>query len=183
MQSPVNFTLYKKSFQRLQAFVFAVPVISAIFTRHSGVPFPPMGDDCTTWRFYALAIIGTSGLLPYFLLPSKYRKAVIGGLFAVFIALTASYLVLESRYVVPIRYPDGSASYVTRGTARSPELQEPYRSMKDDDLIRSTGQSDSRLEHAYTPESLHSNRQTLFWTYVSSLVFFELFLGSAVKAG
>jgi hypothetical protein len=108
---------------------------------------------------------------------------IIGGLFALFVLSCAAYLNLEGRYVVSVTYPNGAVRYVTRGDTRSPELKEPYASMKDDELIRNSGQSDSRLEHAYTKESLHANRQKLFWSYVLSLVLLELMLGSVARAG
>jgi hypothetical protein len=55
--------------------------------------------------------------------------------------------------------------------------------MSDDELIRNSGQSDSDLNLAYTKDSLHANRQKLFWSYVLSLLLLELMLGSVARAG
>ena len=54
--------------------------------------------------------------------------------------------------------------------------------MNDYDLIRNSGQSDERLERAYTKESLQSNRLMLFGSYVLSLALLELMIGSFVMS-
>jgi hypothetical protein len=183
MQKSITVAEYMKTAKGLQVLVFAFPVVAKIFDHHAGVPFPPMGDDATTWRFFAAAIIGSSVLLPYLLLPRKRRRWIICCLFALFVLSSAVYLKLEGEYVLSIPHPDGTRVYVTRGTTRNPELKEPYASMKDYDLICHSGQSDARLERAYAKESLQSNRLKLFWSYVLSLVLLELTLGSAAKSG
>lgn len=174
----MTLTEYKKSAFGVQVFIFAFPLVSKIFDHHSPVPFPPIGDDSTPWRFFAVLIIGVSGVLPYFLLPVKWRRPVIGCLFALFLISSAIYLNKNSTYVVPVPRANGTIRYVTRGTARNPALREPYASMSDTDLVRNSGQSDSDLEHAYTKESLRANRQTLFWWYVLSLMLLEFIVGS-----
>ena len=178
MQEVMTLTEYKKTAFGVQAFIFAFPLVSKIFDHHSPVPFPPIGDDSTTWRFFAVLIIGASALLPYVLLPVKRRRLVIGCLFALFVVSSAIYLSKNSTYVVPVPRPNGTIRYVTRGTTRIPTLREPYASMSDTELVYQSGQSDSDLEHAYTKESLRANRQTLFWWYVLSLVLLEFMVGS-----
>ena len=180
MQASVTFKDYKKNLLALQSFVFALPVISVIFNHYSGIPFPPMGDDSGSWRFIAAALAGVSVVLPYFF-AQKIRGWIVGTLVLLFLCSAATYLSLESRFVLSIAHSDGAIRFVTRGSKRNPELKQPYAAMNDYDLIRSAGQTDMYLEEAYTKESLHANRQKLFWSYVLTLIFFELILGSVAR--
>jgi outer membrane murein-binding lipoprotein Lpp len=183
MQTTMMLTEYRKTVNSLLGFVFALPVLSNFFDHHTAVLFPPMGDDSAPWKFVAMAIVGASVLLPYFLLPQTRRSAVVGILFVLFVISCFTYLKLESTYVIAIPHPDAPTRFVTRGSVRNPELKEPYRSMSDYDLIENSGQSDGELEHAYTQGSLLVNRNKLFWSYVFSLVLLEFMLGSVALAG
>jgi len=146
-----------------------------------------VGDETTLFRFFALLIVGASAALPYVVPLKRARPWVAVGLFCVLIVSSKLYLSLEQRYVITItvpaseEHPDGAKAFVTRGSQRSPDLKEPYASMKDDDLIRSTGLTDTRLERIYTSESLTANRQKLFWAYILPLVCLELLLGIIAK--
>jgi hypothetical protein len=177
------FAEYRKTVNSLLLFVFTLPVLSNFFDHHTAIIFPPMGDDSAPWKFVAMAIVGASALLPYFLLPRTRRSVVVGILFVLFVISCFTYLKLESTYVVAIPYPDAPTRFVTRGSVRNPELKEPYRSMSDYDLIKNSGQSDGELEHAYTLLSLLANRKKLFLGYVLSLVLLEFMLGSVAVAG
>src|SRR5258707_825173 len=172
---------YKKTAWGIQAFIFVFPLVSKIFDHRSPVPFPPIGDDSTPWRFFAVLIIGASAVLPYFLLPRKRRGPVIGCLFVLFVVSSATYLNINSTYVVSVPRTNGGMRYVTRGTTRSPGLKEPCAAMSDDELVGHSGQTDFNLEHAYTREALDANRQKLFWCYVLSLVLLEFMIGSVTR--
>jgi hypothetical protein len=182
MHKTMTLIEFKKTLKWLQGVVFAFPIISKIFDHRSGVPFPPMGDDSATWRFFAVVIVGLSAFIPYFLLPQKWKGWIIGGLFLLLILSGVNYLNLGGKYVLSVTYTDGAVRNIIRGTARNPELKEPYASMNDYDLIRNSGQSDLRLEHVYTKESLRTNRQKMFWSYVLSLALMEFTLGSIARA-
>jgi hypothetical protein len=178
---------YQKNVKRLQFFIIAAPLLSKLFNQHSGIPFPPMGDETTLFRFFAMLIVGTSAALP-FVVPFKRRSPWIAvGLLCALVVSSAVYLTLEQHYVVTIsfsaseKHPDGAKAFVTRGSQRNPDLKEPYASMKDDDLIRHTGLTDARLERGYMRESLIANRRKLFWAYVLPLICLELILGVIAK--
>lgn len=183
----MKLALYHKSVMTLQGLVIAAPFLSKLFDLDSPVPFPPLGDSTTQFRFVAMLIVGVSIALPFALPIKRVRSWLALGLFFSIVMSFALYLKLEQEFVVPIpfaateEHPDGARKFVTRGNQRSPDLIEPFASMKDDELIRNTGLSDIRLEHAYTKESLAANREKLFWTYVLSLVCLEIFLGVIAK--
>jgi len=184
----MNLADYHKNARRLQAFVVAAPFLSKLFDRHSGVPFPPMGDETTLFRFFAMLIVGASAALPYVVPIEKRVKTWVAiGLFCALVGSSALYLTFEQDYVITIpipaseKHPDGEKVFITRGDQRSPDLKEPYASMKDDDLIRNTGLTDARLERAYTRKSLVANRRKLFWAYVLPLACLELLLGVMAK--
>jgi hypothetical protein len=168
---------YRKELKSVQAFAFALPVISTFFDPHA-VIFPPIGDDSGPYKLIAMALFGSSALLPYFLLPKSRRGLVVGVLFVLFAVSGAIYLVLYARYVVTIPRPSGSPVSVIRGTLRSPTLKPPYDKMSDEQLIEYAGQTDDALEKAYSRSSLIANRAKVFAAYVTLLVFLELFLGS-----
>lgn len=168
---------YRKELISVQAFAFALPVISTFFDPRA-VTFPPMGDDSGPYRFVAMAIAGLSALLPYFLLPKSRRGLVFGILFALFVISGCIYVELYANYVVTIPRPSGSPVFVIRGTLRNPNLKPPYDKMSDEQLIEHAGQKDDELELAYSRSSLVANRAKVFWAYVTALVFLELFLGS-----
>jgi hypothetical protein len=182
MRQKMTIDNYWRKLKWLQASAVTVPFVSGLFDKHSGVPFPPMGDNVTSWRFFAFAVTAASAFLPYFLLPRRRRPMVIVFSFALLVAASALYLNLESQYVIAIPHPGGAATFVVRGTVRNPDLKEPYASMADEDLIQNSGQSDSALELAYQRQSLRANRRKLFWTYVGSLVMLELLLGAIAAA-
>jgi hypothetical protein len=178
---------YQTNATKWQVFVFSFPILSKLFDQHSGIPFPPMGDETTLYRFFAMLIVGASIALPFALPIKRVRVWAAIGLFFALVASSALYLRLEQNYVVTIafpaseKHPDGAKAFITRGSQRSPDLKEPYALMKDDDLIRNTGLTDARLERVYTKESLVANRQKLFWAYVLPLVCLELLLGVIAK--
>lgn len=179
----MTLTEFGKTARRLQYLVFAFPIISKIFDHHAGVPFPPMGDQTQIWRFFAMAIIGVSAFLPYFLLPKCFVKWSISTVFILFILSSAIYLSLQDRYVVSLPSEDGKKAFVIRGSERNPELKEPYASMSDEELIEHSGMTDMDLKDAYKWVSIKTNRRKMFWSYVLSLSFLELTLGSFAKAG
>jgi len=178
----MNLSEYRKELIGVQTFVFALPVISRFFDPRA-MFFPPLGDASGPWKFFALAIVGVSALLPYTLLPRTRRRVVVSVLFLLFIVSAGCYLSLHAKYVVTIPYSDGSSDYVIRGSVRNPELKKPYESMSDVDLIQHAGHSDEALEMAYTKESLLANRSKVFCSYVGSLVLLEMMLGSIALTG
>jgi hypothetical protein len=175
---------YRKELKGVQAFAFAVPVLSTFFDPHA-LTFPPMGDDSGPYKLVAMALVGASAFLPYFLLPrSRSRRALlIGVLFALSVISGCIYVGLNANYAVTIPRPSGSPVFVIRGTLRNPSLKPPYDTMSDERLIEHSGQTDDALELAYSRSSLLANRAKVFATYVAALVFLELFLGSCAAAG
>ena len=168
---------YRKELKSLQAFAFALPVISTFFDPHA-VPFPPLGDDSGPYKLVAMAVAGMSALLPYFLLPKSRRGLVVGALFVLFVISGCVYVGLNASYVVTIPRPSGSPVFVIRGTLRNPNLKPPHDKMSDEQLIEHAGQTDDALELAYSRSSLLANRAKVFFAYVTALVLLELFLGS-----
>ena len=168
---------YRKELISVQAFAFALPVISTFFDPHS-VTFPPMGDDSGFYKLVAMAIAGASAFLPYFLLPKSRRGLVVGVLFALLVISGCTYVDLHASYVVTIPRPSGSPVFVIRGTLRNPNLKPPDDTLSDEQLIEHAGQTDDALELAYSRSSLLANRAKVFAAYVTALVFLELFLGS-----
>jgi len=168
---------YRKELISVQAFAFALPVISTFFDPHA-VPFPPIGDNSGPYKLVAIAIAGASALLPYFLSPKSRRGLVVGVLFALFVISGCIYVGLNASYVVTIPRPSGSPVFVIRGTLRNPNLKPPYDKMSDEQLIEHAGQTDDALELAYSRSSLLANRKKVFWSYVIALALLELFLGS-----
>jgi hypothetical protein len=172
----VNFSDYRKELKSVQAFAFALPVISTFFDPHA-VPFPPMGDDSGPYRLVAMAIFGASAFLPYYSLPKSRRGLVVGVLFVLLVISGVIYVRLNASYVVTIPRTSGSPVFVIRGTLRNPDLKPPYDTMSDEKLIEHAGQTDDALELAYSRSSLLANRYKVFGAYVTALVFLELFLG------
>jgi hypothetical protein len=178
---------YHKNMKRSQVFVVAAPILSKLFDQHSGIPFPPVGDETTLFRFLAMLIVGASAAVPYMLPIKRIRVWIAVASFCVLVGSSALYLKLEQDYVITItipaseKRPDGAMTFVTRGNERVSGLREPYASMMDDDLIRNTGLTDARLERVYTKKSLMANRQKLFWAYVLALACLEFLLGVIAK--
>jgi hypothetical protein len=168
---------YRKELKRIQAFAFALPVISTFFDPHA-VTFPPVGDDSGPYKLVAMAIFGASAFLPYFLLPKSRIGLVVGVLFVLFVISGCIYVGLNASYVVTIPRPSGSPVFVIRGTVRNPNLKPPYDKMSDEQLIERAGQTDDALGLEYSRSSLLANRAKVFWAYVTALVLLELFLGS-----
>jgi hypothetical protein len=173
----MTFSQYRKELKSVQAFAFALPVISTFFDPHA-VTFPPIGDDSGPYKLVAMAIFGAGALLPYFWLPKSRRGLVVGVLFVLFVISGCIYVGLNSSYVVTIPRSSGSPVFVIRGTLRNPNLKPPYDKMSDEQLIEQAGQTDDALERAYSRSSLLANRAKVFWAYVTALVLLELFLGS-----
>ena len=171
----MKFTQYATNFKALQAFVFGWPIVSLWFPG-SGIAFPPMGDYPAPWHYFAAIIVGSFAVLPYISRPRRLKRWIIVCAVGC-VVFSASYLVLQQMYVVPITHANGAVSYVIRGSVRNPRLKEPYMSMSDAELIRNTGQSDARLEQAYARRSLKTNRLVLFAVYLASLSFVGLTLG------
>jgi hypothetical protein len=168
---------YQKRVIGVQTFAFGLPIISAVFDPHA-LTFPPIGDGSGPYKLFALAIIGASAFLPYFLLPKSRRGLVVGVLFALLVISGCIYVGLNASYAVTIPRPSGSPVYVIRGTLRNPNLKPPYDKMSDEQLIEYAGQTDEALELAYSRSSLLANRAKVFAAYVTALVLLELFLGS-----
>lgn len=168
---------YRRELKGVQTFAFALPVISTFFDPHASV-FPPMGDDSGPYKLVAMAIVGASAFLPYFLLPKSRRGLVAGVLFALFVISGCIYVGLNASYTVTIPRPSGSPVFVIRGTLRNPNLKSPYDTMSDEQLIEYAGQTDEALELAYSRSSLLANRAKVFGAYVTALVLLEFFLGS-----
>jgi hypothetical protein len=183
----MKLAVYHKNARRLQVFVVAAPILSKLFDQHSGIPFPPMGDETALFRFFAMLLVGAAAALPYAVPIKRASHWIAVGLFCILVVSSALYLKLEQNYVVTIPFPAseahpaGERAFVTRGGQRRPDLKEPYASMTDDDLIRNTGLTDARLEHVYTKKSLAANRLQLFCAYVFPLVCLELLLGVIAK--
>jgi hypothetical protein len=173
----MTLTHYRKELKGVQAFAFALPVISAVFDPHA-LTFPPVGDDSGPYKLVAMAIVGASAYLPYFLLPKSRRGLVVGVLFALFVISGCIYVGLNGRYAVTIPRPSGSPVFVIRGTTRNPSLKPPYSTMSDEQLVEHAGQTDDALEKVYSRSSLFANRAKVFVAYVAALVLLELFLGS-----
>jgi hypothetical protein len=173
----MTFSQYRKELKSVQTFAFALPIISTVFNPHA-LTFPPIGDSSGPYKLVAMAIVGASAFLPYFLLPKSRRGLVVGVLFALLVMSGCIYLELNACYVVTIPRPSGSAVFVIRGTQRNPDLKPPYDTLSDEQLIEHAGQTDDALELAYSRSSLLANRRKVFWTYVTALVILEFFLGS-----
>jgi hypothetical protein len=173
----MTFSHYRKELKSVQAFAFALPILSTIFNPHA-LPFPPMGDDSGPYRLVAVAIVGASAFLPYFLLPKSRRGLVVGVLFALFVISGCIYVGLNATYAITIPRTGGSPVFVIRGTLRNPDLKPPYDTMSDEQLIEHAGQTDEALELVYSRSSLLANRAKVFAAYVTALVLLELFLGS-----
>jgi len=173
----MTFSQYRKELKSVQTFAFALPIISTVFNPHA-LTFPPIGDSSGPYKFAAIAIVGASAFLPYFLLPKSRRGLVVGVLFVLFVISGCIYVGLNASYVVTISRPSGSPEFVIRGTLRNPNLKPPYDKMLDEQLIEHAGQRDDALELAYSRSSPLANCAKVFLTYVTALVLLELFLGS-----
>lgn len=168
---------YRNELKSVQAFAFALPVISGVFDPHA-LTFPPVGDDSGPYKLVAMAVVGASAYLPYFLLPKSRRGLVVGVLFALFLISGCIYLGLNAIYEVTIPRPSGLPVFVIRGSMRVPDLRPPYDTMSDEQLIEHAGQTDDALEKVYSRSSLIANRAKVFVAYVAALALLELFLGS-----
>jgi len=183
----MKLAVYRNHMRKLQVFVIAAPVLSKLFDHHFGIPFPPMGDETALFRFFAVLVIGAAAAVPYVLPIKRVSRRVAVGLFFALVLSSLLYVKLEQDHVVTIHFPaseghpDGAKAFVTRGQRR-PDLKQPYASMEDDDLIKSTGLTDERLERVYTRKSLVTKRLELFCAYVFPLACLELFLGVIAKA-
>src|ERR1039458_7668071 len=131
---------YRKELTSVQTFAFALPVLSTVFDPHA-LTFPPIGDDSGPYKLVAMAIVGASAFLPYFLLPKSRRDLVIGVLFALSVISGCIYVGLNANYAVTIPRPSGSPVFVIRGTLRNPNLRPPYDTMSDEQLIEHSGQT------------------------------------------
>jgi len=188
MHKAMSLESYSKLTNGLSAFVFSIPLLSAIFKDVSAVPFPPVGDDSTAYRFVAAMIVGLSLLLPKYLLRLKPLRSLMLALFLFFCGTCALYLTVEHHYVVPL--PDAPIKFVIRGSERTsasksgfdPGTKQAYSTMSDAQLIHESGQHDSDLELVYTGSSLWANQMKVFGSYVLMLVVFELLIGTFARA-
>ncbi|MGI4854029.1 MAG: hypothetical protein ACRYF4_08310 [Janthinobacterium lividum] len=168
-----------KVLRSLQIAVFALPLLGQLVEHQTAIPFPPVGDHATTYRYFAMLMVAIAAIIPYFTPNRWHRKPFVIALFFSFIGLFCTYLHLEGNFVLPLE--DGSL--VVRGSVRNPKLQLPYSAESDQDLIEDAGSDDASLLHVYTAESLQANREKVYFSYVLSLIAMEFTLGLAVVTG